>query len=103
MLNLSHLEMIKASQIIAVVDLSTAISMRQAKLHATKLCKNAEVVQCKGTPKSAVVLSTPTGSKVVFLSISAASVKSRISYGKKVGGISINNNKSYPRKENNNI
>jgi hypothetical protein len=37
----------------------------------------------------------------VFLPISAASVKSRISYGKKVEGISINNNKFYPRKESN--
>ncbi len=80
MFNTSHLEMIKTSDIIAVVDLSTAISMRQAKVYAARLCINTEVIYCKGSVKSAVVINNQTGDKVIFFSISAASVKSRLTY-----------------------
>ena len=87
MLNLGQSELIKASQIIAVVDLSTAISVRRAKDYADGLLKNAKRVMCSGTPKSAVIIQTEEGDKIVFLSISAAAVKSRVAYGRKIEGI----------------
>lgn len=89
MLNLGQFETIKASDIIAVVDLSTAISMRRAKVYAARLCKKAEVINCNGKPKSAVILNGQDGDKVVFLSISAATAKSRISYRQRVESISL--------------
>lgn len=89
MLNLGHLDTIKTSDIIAVVDLSTAISMRRAKVYAARLCKNADVQNCTGVPKSAIILNEQNRDKVVFLSISAAAVKSRILYRRKVEGISL--------------
>lgn len=89
MLNLGQSELIKASQIVAVVDLSTAISVRRAKDYAANLLKNAQRVVCSGSPKSAVIVQTEEGDKVVFLSISAAAVKSRVAYGKKIEGISL--------------
>lgn len=82
------MELIKASQIIAVVDLSTAISARRAKDCADGLLKNAKRVKCRGTAKSAIIIQTEDGDKVVFLSISASSVKSRVAYGRKIEGIS---------------
>ena len=89
MLNLGQSELIKASQIIAVVDLSTAISARRAKDYAAGLLKNAKRISCSGTPKSAVIIQTDEGDKVVFLSISAGAVKSRVAYGRKIEGISL--------------
>jgi hypothetical protein len=85
---LGQLELIKASQIIAVVDLSTAISARRAKDYAEGLLKSAKRVMCQGAPKSAVIVQTEDGDKVVFLTISAATVKSRVAYGRKIEGIS---------------
>jgi hypothetical protein len=82
------LELIKASQIIAVVDLSTAISARRAKDYADGLLRNANRVMCSGTPKSAIIVRTEDCDKVVFLTISAAAVKSRVAYGRKIEGIS---------------
>ena len=93
MLNLGQSELIKASQIIAVVDLSTAISARRAKAYADDLLKSAKRVNCAGTPKSAVIVNTKEGDKVVFLSISASAVKSRVAYGKKIEGTSLNETK----------
>jgi hypothetical protein len=89
MLNLGQSELINASQIIAVVDLSTAISARRAKDYAAGLLKNAKRISCAGAPKSAVIIHTEEGDKVIFLSISAAAVKSRVAYGRKIEGISL--------------
>ena len=88
MLNLGQSELIKTSQIIAVVDLSTAISARRAKDYAESLLRNAKRVMCTGTPKSAVIVQTDEGDKVVFLTISASAVKSRVAYGRKIEGVS---------------
>jgi hypothetical protein len=88
MFSIGLLETIKASDIIAVVDLSTAISMRRAKVYAERLCRNSDVINCKGTPKSAVIISGQDKDKVIFLSISATAVKSRILYKKRIEGIS---------------